>query len=453
MRSVPAPPEDSSTAKGLYQWVCHQHPQHQVLYLDNADCSPSVLFAYLHHEQILPSEDFARITNKEGLVELVWSDGADEAKKDETLGESYEKKHLMGITDRGQVKQTLVNGSVDFEYEGKSMRAYRFDWVKGFDGREAIFLVWQGETEEVGIKLLESMFRWQHVLRGEVWMFDERWKKSKELYKTIQLATPGDLVLPDRILESLNRDIDTFFTSQRVYKELGAAWKRGILLVGPPGNGKTETIKVILKRHSNVPALYVKSFQTGRYSTPERGIRAIFEKTRSCAPCILVMEDLDSLVSAETRSFLLNEIDGLELNDGIIILATSNHPDKLDNAFTKRPSRFDTKYHLDNPTPSERERFIKLWLNDKLKSHKIDVDSEGLVGKLVDGTDDWSFAFLKELFISFAVLSAADGKADKPPIERLMGILEQLQSHISESKAGEKKIDEGKGKKNSTEEV
>jgi SpoVK/Ycf46/Vps4 family AAA+-type ATPase len=285
------------------------------------------------------------------------------------------------------------------------------------------------------------MYRWQHVLREEVWMFDERWKKSRDLYKTIQLARPEDIVLSDNILESLNRDVDTFFSSQKVYKELGAAWKRGILLVGPPGNGKTETIKSILKKHSNVPALYVKPFQTGRQSTPERGIRAIFEKTRSCAPCILVMEDLDSLVSAETRSFLLNEIDGLEVNDGIIILATSNHPDKLDNAFTKRPSRFDTKYHLGNPAPEDRRRFINLWLNGKLKGHQIAAGSDGdVVEKLVKGTEDWSFAFLKELFISFAVLSAADAKpaSEMYPISRLMSVLAQLQSHISDNKADEK---------------
>lgn len=436
-------PEEDSVPKRLYLWVSQQHPGQRILYLDNDECSKSALFAYLHHTQVLPSLDFALIPKKEGLRELVWSETGANVKNDEPLSELYEKKDLMGSFDRGSVKQELIHGSVDFHYNGVPMRAYRFDWIKGFNGREAIFLIWSSDNDKLGSKLLEDMFRWQHVLHQEIWMFDERWQKSKELYKAIQLAKSEDLVLPDRILESMNRDIDDFFTSQKVYKDLGAAWKRGILLVGPPGNGKTFLLRTILKRHSDKPALYVKSFQTGRFSTPERGIRAIFEKTRSCAPCILIMEDLDSLVSEETRSFLLNEIDGMESNDGIIILATSNHPEKLDNAFTKRPSRFDTKYHLDNPTPSERRKFVNFWFNEKLKGHDLispEVIKEvDLVEKLVDGSEGWSFAFLKELFISFAVLLASNKKVNSKmsPVNRLMSIFEQLQGHVNDSKAKE----------------
>lgn len=433
-------PEEASVPYKFYLWVSQQHPQDRILFLDSDECCKSPIFTYLHYIQVLPSIDFARVPQKEGLLELVPSEVQVGCRKAEPMSEFGEIQESNGSVDCGSVKQELVHGSVDFTFEGTPMRAYRFDWLKGEQGKEALFLVWAGETDNVGCLLFERMFQWQHSLRGEVWMFDERWQKSTDLYKTIQTSNPEDLVLPDQILESLNRDIDEFFASRKVYKELGAAWKRGILLVGPPGNGKTFVLRTILKRHSDKPALYVKSFQTGRFSTPERGIRAIFQKTRSCAPCILVMEDLDSLVSEETRSFLLNEIDGLESNDGIIIIATSNHPDKLDNAFTKRPSRFDTKYHLDNPTPLERRKFINFWLNEKFKGLKA-VSEEvlkeyGLIEKLVEGTEGWSFAFLKELFVSFAVLSASNKETNLnvSPVTRLMSIFEQLQGHVNVSK-------------------
>lgn len=82
----------------------------------------------------------------------------------------------------------------------------------------------------------------------------------------------------------------------------------GLLLLGPPGNGKTESIKVLLKE-SGQAALYVKSFTT--QVGPEHGVRAIFNHARANAPCILVLEDLDSMVGPGVRSFFLNELDGL----------------------------------------------------------------------------------------------------------------------------------------------
>lgn len=69
----------------------------------------------------------------------------------------------------------------------------------------------------------------------------------------------------------------------------------------------------------------------------------IFEKARSEAPCVLILEDLDSLITDQNRSFFLNQLDGLEGNDGLLIIGTTNHFEKLDPALSTRPSRFDRK--------------------------------------------------------------------------------------------------------------
>lgn len=71
------------------------------------------------------------------------------------------------------------------------------------------------------------------------------------------------------------------------------------------------------------PSLYVKSFHT--YNGDETGIKMIFEKARAMAPCLLILEDIDSLITKDNRSFFLNEVDGLEENDGILVIATTNH--------------------------------------------------------------------------------------------------------------------------------
>ena len=69
--------------------------------------------------------------------------------------------------------------------------------------------------------------------------------------------------------------------------------------------------------------------------------QVVFERARGLRPCVLVLEDLDSLVNDENRSFFLNQIDGFEQNHGLMILATTNHPDRIDSAIIDRPSRFD----------------------------------------------------------------------------------------------------------------
>jgi transitional endoplasmic reticulum ATPase len=69
----------------------------------------------------------------------------------------------------------------------------------------------------------------------------------------------------------------------------------------------------------------------------------VFEKARAEAPCVLILEDLDSLINDNNRSFFLNQLDGLENNDGLLVIGSTNHYDRLDPAITKRPSRFDRK--------------------------------------------------------------------------------------------------------------
>lgn len=82
-------------------------------------------------------------------------------------------------------------------------------------------------------------------------------------------------------------------------------------------------MKTLSTRLDTIPTLYVKTFRS--IFGPEYSIRQIFVKARAQAPCLLVFEDLDSLVRDEVRSYFLNEVDGLERNDGILIIGSTNH--------------------------------------------------------------------------------------------------------------------------------
>jgi transitional endoplasmic reticulum ATPase len=72
-------------------------------------------------------------------------------------------------------------------------------------------------------------------------------------------------------------------------------------------------------------------------------MRVVFEKAREYSPCIIILEDLDALINDQNRSFFLNQLDGLENNDGLLVIATTNHFDRLDAGLANRPSRFDRK--------------------------------------------------------------------------------------------------------------
>ena len=81
-------------------------------------------------------------------------------------------------------------------------------------------------------------------------------------------------------------------------------------------------------------------------------------------PSIVVLEDLDSMIDNKNRSFFLNELDGFQANTGVVVLATTNHPQKLDTSIIDRPSRFDRKYYFQLPAESERLAYIAKWIEE-----------------------------------------------------------------------------------------
>ncbi|KAK3688665.1 proteasome-activating nucleotidase, partial [Podospora appendiculata] len=269
-------------------------------------------------------------------------------------------------------------------------------------------------------KLLIAAGDWTRELHDEINVFDSGWwKKDKDLFKAVQSTTWADVVLPAAIKDNLLADVLSFFDSRALYHDLSVPWKRGIILHGVPGNGKTASIKALMnslvaRRPDPVPSLYVKSLEN--CNGPQWAIHRIFATARRMAPCMLVFEDLDSIVGPKTRSYFLNEVDGLKSNDGILMVGSTNHLDRLDAAITKRPSRFDRKYHFKVPDEASREAYARYWRN-KLKATaaasagKIEFTfPDEVCGMLAKMTEGFSFAYLKELFVSSLLLLARGGQ-------------------------------------------
>jgi AAA+ superfamily predicted ATPase len=242
--------------------------------------------------------------------------------------------------------------------------------------------------------------------QGEILVFrDGSWQRDAELKRQIATATLDDVVMPQSMRDDLIRDVERFFGSRELYDNHRLAWKRGLLFLGNPGNGKTLTIKGLVNR-AGVPCLYVRSLEGYRVSI-DWSIATVFKRARSASPCILVLEDLDSLVEEDNLSTLLNEMDGFAANRGILTIATTNHPDKLDPALLHRPSRFDRKIEFMDPALDERRRFLEL-ANEKRDAAMRLAEQE--LDAAAHATEGFSFAFLKELNLAAMTACLIDGK-------------------------------------------
>jgi len=118
------------------------------------------------------------------------------------------------------------------------------------------------------------------------------------------------------------------------------------------------------------------------------------------------------------RSFFLNQVDGLSKNDGILMVGSTNHLDRLDPGISKRPSRFDRKYLFPNPTLEERTLYAEFWRNKLLTGVEDDghVDFPRVLCKAVAGiTKGFSFAYMQEAFVAalLAIANEQEGKLDE----------------------------------------
>jgi hypothetical protein len=252
------------------------------------------------------------------------------------------------------------------------------------------------DSKELAEAFFAEVCEWSSEVRGEVLVFqDGEWTKNNELFHAIKTASFDNLVLHDRLKQEIQNDFAQFFLSREIYERYRVPWKRGVLFIGPPGNGKTHTVKALVNQLGR-PCLYVKGFKS-EYATDQQNMRLVFDRARMTTPCLVVLEDLDSMIDDKSRAFFLNELDGFETNAGVVVLATTNHPDRLDPALLNRPSRFDRKYYFNLPAEAERSAYIATWNNELQPELRL---SEAAAAEVARQTEGFSFAYMKELFLS-----------------------------------------------------
>lgn len=288
---------------------------------------------------------------------------------------------------------TFQNTWLDVAWHGQALNLLTMIWTQYGCYIRRQWIV--AESREHAVAFYRAVCAWKRIEREVLVFQNGYWDESAALFEAIQGTTFENLILPEPLKSELRDDFARFLASRERYERYRVPWKRGIVLIGPPGNGKTHAVKALLNSVEH-PCLYVKSFKS-RNQTDHQNIREVFDEARERAPCILVLEDLDSLINDGNRSFFLNELDGFASNSGILTIATTNHPERLDPAILDRPSRFDRKYHFGLPGLPERLAYIRLW-NASLEPHLRLSDAR--VTRVAEETEAYSFAYLKELFVS-----------------------------------------------------
>ena len=335
-----------------------------------------------------------------------------------------------GAEAEQQVSESSKNVWLEVEWEGSTFDVIIMTWHHSFGLTCHHWII--AENMQRARDLFIAVCKWNTEIRGEVLVFDSGcWHKDVQLFHLIKVATFDNLILREGLKEGLREDLAQFFAARTTYETYNIPWKRGILLVGPPGNGKTHAVKAIINTIGQ-PCLYVKSVRA-EHRTDEDNIRIVFERARKSAPCVLVLEDLDLLLTPQNRSFFLNELDGFAANIGIVTLATTNHPERLDPAILDRPSRFDRKYPFDLPEQSERMAYISLWNATLQETLCI---SDAAILQLSEATEGFSFAYLKELFLSAMMRWIARpqrGTMEQALISQVDVLREQMMSAVTQT--------------------
>lgn len=177
-------------------------------------------------------------------------------------------------------------------------------------------------------------------------------------------------------------EIIDYIKNPKKYQEMGINLPKGILLVGPPGVGKTMIAKAIANE-ANVPFFYQSgsSFAQIYVGMGAKRVRELFFAAKANAPSIIFIDEIDAVGKARgehrnderetTLNQLLTEMDGFEDSRGVIVVGATNRIEVLDSALL-RAGRFDRRIYIDLPDFSERKKIIELYLKDK--QHKVDID-------------------------------------------------------------------------------
>ena len=247
-------------------------------------------------------------------------------------------------------------------------------------------------------------------------MFNMGKSNAKVYVKSSDGISFADVEGVDEAEESLAEIVDYLHDPEK-YKEIGATMPKGVLLVGPPGTGKTMLAKAVAGE-ANVPffSMSGSEFVEMFVGMGASKVRDLFKQAKEKAPCIVFIDEIDAIGQKrntggmggndereQTLNQLLTEMDGFEGNSGVIILAATNRPESLDPALT-RPGRFDRRVPVELPDLQGRERILKVHAKKVKLADDVDFQQ---IARMASGA---SGAELANIINEAALRAVRDGR-------------------------------------------
>lgn len=244
-------------------------------------------------------------------------------------------------------------------------------------------------------------------------------KHSHEIgifFEKINTKTENLVRLSDTNSEKVIDEIKHFWTLEPEFSKYNFPYKRGILLWGPAGSGKTSLAQLLVKDIVDRDGICIKFINAGMFVAGLRKFRQIQPET----PIIVLLEDIESIIRDDSETAILNILDGLEDVRKCVFLATTNYPEKLGARIVNRPSRFDKRFKIGMPEEHARRLYFEHLFKtaENITGHDID--------QWVSDTKDLSFAHLKELFISVVIF----GEDYERSLKTIKSMREKVSSEI-----------------------
>ena len=250
---------------------------------------------------------------------------------------------------------------------------------------------------------------------GNSMMFNMGKSNARVYVKSAEGIKFADVAGEDEAKENLSEIVD-YLHDPGKYREIGASMPKGILLVGPPGTGKTMLAKAVAAE-ADVPffSMSGSEFVEMFVGMGASKVRDLFKQAKEKAPCIVFIDEIDAIGKKrdgqlggndereQTLNQLLTEMDGFEGNNGVIILAATNRPESLDPALT-RPGRFDRRVPVELPDLKGREEILKV------HAKKIKIAEDVDFNKIARMASGASGAELANIVNEAALRAVRDGR-------------------------------------------